>query len=345
MQINTSDFFNHPFINCRKHPRFDLWVANYKPSAAYTAGVMDDPLVRQARGLVFDAAGNIVLRPFSKFFNVGQNEESRIENLPFNAPFTVAEKLDGSLIIFGVWRGELVVTTRGSFESDQAAWADAYIRQHIDLSKLLNGVTYLAEGIYPLNRVVLQYGVDRLPLLAVIENHTGFEYSPITAAQLLNMEHAAEYNYSLSDLLNLVATAEGVEGWVVKWVRDDGSALRVKFKTLWYIAEHRNKFNINDKTIFTRIASGQSAIQDSDPDELHEWIRGIESFIRLVYLHDSEIVLDLYLKAKGLDSRKAQAQFLIPQYKEYAGMVFGLLDGKDINEQLYNRAWEAYRNK
>jgi len=54
---------------------------------------------RECRGIGFDAkTGKIVTRKFHKFFNINEKPESALENINFDRPFTVIEKLDGSLI-------------------------------------------------------------------------------------------------------------------------------------------------------------------------------------------------------------------------------------------------------
>lgn len=117
-----------------------------------------------ARGLVIDIRRmKIVAKPFPKFMNLGE-PGCDVELSDLNSgKFTAIEKVDGSLgiIFFNSYEGKWVVMTRGSFNSEQAKTAQAWIDSDIAQKELTSGglhVTYLAEIIYPQNRIVVDYG-------------------------------------------------------------------------------------------------------------------------------------------------------------------------------------------
>ena len=56
-----------------------------------------DDLERECRGITFDKNGNIVSRPLHKFFNINQNEKSRIENINYNGISYIGDKFDVAL--------------------------------------------------------------------------------------------------------------------------------------------------------------------------------------------------------------------------------------------------------
>jgi tRNA splicing ligase len=50
---------------------------------------------RECRGLIFDSKGKLISRPYAKFFNVGEKEETQIHKINLYEPHVVLEKLDG----------------------------------------------------------------------------------------------------------------------------------------------------------------------------------------------------------------------------------------------------------
>ena len=77
------------------HPTLDLTIWNYTPKVQYER--LWDDITTQCRGLITNSNGEIIARPFKKFFNY---EEHTDEEIP-NESFDVFEKMDGSLgIIF-----------------------------------------------------------------------------------------------------------------------------------------------------------------------------------------------------------------------------------------------------
>lgn len=81
------------------------------------------PYARELRGLTFDAeTGALLSRPYHKFFNAGEREETLPRNLDFGAAHAVLEKLDGSMVhAFLAPGGELAFATR----SGVTAFSDA----------------------------------------------------------------------------------------------------------------------------------------------------------------------------------------------------------------------------
>jgi tRNA splicing ligase len=51
---------------------------------------------RECRGLIFDTAtGQLISRPYHKFFNAGEKEETQLDKINLYEPHVVLEKLDG----------------------------------------------------------------------------------------------------------------------------------------------------------------------------------------------------------------------------------------------------------
>ena len=53
---------------------------------------------RECRGLIFDKAGVLISRPFHKFFNVNEREETQMNVIDLGQPHVIMEKMDGSMI-------------------------------------------------------------------------------------------------------------------------------------------------------------------------------------------------------------------------------------------------------
>lgn len=187
-------------------------------------GAWDETTVL-ARGLILDpASGRVVATPFPKFFNVGE----RGETLP-DLPFETTEKLDGSLVIIFHHSGRWRTATKGAFDSSQAVWAQERL-DRLDLSALTPGTTYLAEAVYPENRIVVHYREAALVMLAAYAE-TGEELSLQALAETaakLGWRLAGRYDFSsVSDLLSRAKSLPRTEeGFVIRFA--DGHRVKVK---------------------------------------------------------------------------------------------------------------------
>src|SRR5579885_481968 len=159
------------YLTGRSHPSADLIIWNYTAKAQYEKHWTEETMM--CRGLITTSAGEIVARPFPKFFNYEEYEGQ----IP-KEPFTVTEKMDGSLGILYFVDGKPAIATRGSFTSEQAIRATAILRERYEHFPFSPHYTYLFEIIYPGNRIVVDYGkMDDLVLLATIYTKTGAEHS------------------------------------------------------------------------------------------------------------------------------------------------------------------------
>lgn len=133
-----------------------LWC--YTSKAVYDRAW--SPAVLAARGLVLDREREtVVATAFPKFFNVGELGQP----IP-DEPCEIFEKVDGSLIVVfhdgHRWRA----ATKGSLDSAQAQWAERRL-DAADLAALTPGTTYLAEAIYPENKIIIPYEETGLVML------------------------------------------------------------------------------------------------------------------------------------------------------------------------------------
>ncbi len=242
-----------------------------------------------ARGLILDeAAGEVVATPFPKFFNAGEGGRP----IP-TGPFDCYEKLDGSLIIIHQHKGRWRAATKGSFDSDQARWAEARLQG--ENPGLAQCATYLCEAIYAENRIVVSYPTESLVLLGAYDQ-CGNEADPmhlVMAAKIQGWRLPRIREYGSFD--EMAADAKALpgseEGYVVRF--RDGTRLKVKgdeYKRLHALAS-----NVTPLAMWSAMVAGDDmgAIRRDLPEE---------------FLGDFDgIVAALDAKIYGLAGRIAEA--------------------------------------
>ncbi len=216
-----------------------------------------------ARGVVLDpAARRVVATPFPKFFNAGEADRpGRPAGYP-KTSFTVYEKVDGSLIALWhdgrSWRA----STKGSFHSPQAKWAQSQLTDR-DVRSLTPGTTYLLEAISPVSRIVVRYPQDELVLLAAYKAD-GYELSDAeldAVAEACGRRVAVRHTFT-EDVPGIMAFAKSLpasqEGFVLRFggIPDGPGGLRLKVKGDEYRRLHRLISEVTPLGIWNVLASG-----------------------------------------------------------------------------------------
>ena len=321
------------YVCVQRHPTTPLYIYNYTPKAQYER--VWNEVTLQCRGLVLDAAGTVVARPFRKFFNLEE-----VSSLPAE-PFEVYEKLDGSLGIL-YWVGdEAFIATRGSFASDQSRRANQILQgryQHV-LPYLDRRHTYLFEIIYPENRIVVNYGGrEDLVLLAVVDTATGAELS------LPEVGFPVVERYDgLTDLATIrEKAADNKEGFVIKFA----GGYRVKVKFAEYVRLHHILTRVSSKHIweYLRTDRPMEELIEQVPDEFYQWVRQTESRLKEQYATIEQEAQQRYEVLRGLlgaDFTRKEFAALATRYP-HPQLLFGLLDGKDLRDRIWQMVEPAY---
>lgn len=246
-------------ISIQTHPSLPLYVYNYTQSAQFSKTWNAATLA--SRGLIADADGNVVARPFTKFFNYGEISAEDLKNL--SGRVVASDKLDGSMGVgyLNPETGNINIATRGSFTSDQALHAtDLYLTEYDGKWSPKEGFTYIWEIIYPENRIVLNYGqTDQLALIGRINMETGVS-TPLPDITEWPFARADVFDHAtLADSLQ-AAPRSNSEGIVVHFVESDA---RVKIKQEDYVRLHRVVTGVTARRVWELLANG---------DDLDAWL-------------------------------------------------------------------------
>jgi len=201
---------------------------------------------RQARGLILNEEGNYVARPFSKFFALGERQETYLQNLPDDIP-EIAIKYDGSLVI--VFENPITnkwdAITRGCWDNDQTRFAKKWLYENeagraagdsCNADKLESGYTYCFELVAPWNQVVIKYEEEKMILLGRI-NQWGMDTTYKEVAEYATKVGLAsvEYFSGLVSEIDLEEIPDDIEGYVARFA----NGFRVKLKSPWYEELHK----------------------------------------------------------------------------------------------------------
>jgi RNA ligase len=331
-------------VNVQSHPESQLRIANYTQRAQFS-GAWDE-VTMQCRGLIFDADSlEVVARPWRKFWNLGDVRfpETLPENLPATPP-AITRKLDGSLGISYVLAGSQRVATRGSFISDQSAWATEWIQRNHAQIAIPDGWTALWEIVYDDNRIVVRYAWEGLVCLGLVKIDTGEEMQ-LDAAKAWAESQGVRYVESFDKPLAGLADEDedNEEGYVATWVREGAPPLKVKIKYATYVQIHKILTGTSIVGVWELLRDGKdlSALKTGVPEEFCAWLDGLEARLLGEYRDLEQRALAAFHAyprqvddPKNPEQRKQFAAYAVQQ-KGLTPLLFTLLDGGDIGPMIW----------
>jgi RNA ligase len=328
------------YVREQQHPTEGLTIFNYTEKAAYEN--VWNPVTLACRGLIArPATGEVVARPFTKFFNYGQVGAATIA---LDAPVQVTDKMDGSLgIVYPTSDGRYAVATRGSFASDQAVHATALLRSRYATWWPTPGWTALFEIVYPANRIVCDYGdTDDLVFLGAVDMLTGKVEGP-GVGRFMGWRGPATTAFAaptLSDAL-AIEPRPNAEGVVVRCLNTGGM---IKLKQADYVALHRIVTGLSARTVWQHLVDGKSLDEliAPLPDEFHPWVQDIANGITTAVQQEAWRLEEEYTRVRDAmpdawqaGDRASRAEFAKVAAKlPDSWALFALLDGKDIRPKL-----------
>lgn len=327
-------------ITTQKHPTLDLLIHNYTPVCQYSRAW--DELTLMCRGLITDLDGNIVARPFPKFFNLSEHEGHeasdhegfRLPPIDWHQDFLALKKYDGSLGIL-YFAGDVPwIATRGSFTSDQAIQGTRMFRaKGYDRLPRQDGMTFLFEIIYPQNRIVVDYGgMEDLVLLDVIDNATGrgctyealIEWGKEIGCPVVEAIPATE-----EELRARGGTSPAnEEGYVVRF--EDGTRVKIKFEE--YVRLHRLVTGVSTKSIWESLASGQGVAEllERVPDEFNAWVKQTVADLTGQFEARTREATVLFADIQSRLGQASRKEFALEfvKHQPLTSVLFHILDGK-----------------
>lgn len=214
---------------------------------------------RQTRGCVIDINEvKLVSATMEKFFNVDEKlytANKEVLRRTKKGKVTTYIKQDGSCITMS-YQDELLITTPGSFESQQVLWATDYLTNYHtsflqDVHQKMNHYTFIFEYVGPKNRVVVLYKKTDMVLLQIIDTRTG---------RLLSLNEVKEiadiYGFTMCqttdepfDVLMVEKDnvekykADSIEGWIIR-IDTEEETFMVKLKCGDYLSMHHMISNV-----------------------------------------------------------------------------------------------------
>ncbi len=321
-----AEYAERGLINIVEHPENpNVVILNYTPQCVFERKW--DEITRACRGLIVNKkTGEILARPFDKFFNYEEPEAI----IPPGTP-EVTVKLDGSLGISYRLNGKLYWATRGSFTSEQSQVAQEMWDRKYRNVKVPENLTILVEIIHPVTRVVVKYDFEDLVLIGARDRFTGYDYpydELVDLARVLGMPVMERVNFNdLAEVRDYVSKLDDQhEGFVLRW--KDG--YRVKMKSPQYLE------------VF-RIVRGLSSQKKAEA-----WANGeIDSLILAL---PEEFRNEIEQLKKELDFRLEQELNCLKEYMEQAPMngsrkEFALWVQENIPTRYIPLAFGYYDNR
>jgi RNA ligase len=318
------------------HPTLPLSIYNYSRSCQY--GGKWDIVTLDCRGLVLDGEGNVIAKPFPKFFNMEELPDGEIPN----EPFEVYEKMDGSLGVCFHYNDEWYIATRGSFTSEQAIKGRELLEKYDYKNGMIPGYTYLFEIIYPENRIVVDYGgVEKLVVLGAYNNEAGKECN---IDEMVNegFEVVTKYN-TFGEGFDVLKReiSNSKEGYVIRFK----GGMRMKIKGDEYVRLHRILTNFSTTDIWELLMNKGDINEflERVPDEFDKWVKNTISELRYAFFQISERAGKLYDgfrygKYGDVDpepTKKEFAEFVMKQAEPLRSVMFAMWDKKPYDHIIW----------
>jgi RNA ligase len=299
---------------------------------------------RECRGIIFNQDGELISRPYAKFFNVGEKPETQLNEVNLYESHIVLEKLDGSMIRpIPTVEGFNLATKAGVTDISQQA--EEFISDKPHYAKFIHSMfdgklTPIFEWVSRKNRIVVDYENDNLILTAIRNTEMG-HYLPY-----FNMLDLAEHwNIPVVQAVDGLAV-QNIELFVKQireWEDSEGVVLRfdtghmVKIKADQYVLRHKTKDAINqEKNVISILLNDD--VDDLIPLLTPEDATRIQEFQHAFWLSFEDVAGEIYDLYRQIDKGQSQKDFalfavssVLPHYQPF---MFKLRKGFPIKDLL-----------
>jgi RNA ligase len=238
-------------------------------------------LRRECRGIIFDKEGKVLRRPYHKFFNLNERDETQFADVDLSHPHVILEKLDGSMIVPYRVNGRVIWGTKMG-DTEVASPVHDFVKKNPQYVEFFEFCEHLHcspifEWMSRKQRIVIDHPVDRLVLTA-IRAITDGSYASHDAMQIYGSRYGIEVvqefpvdgKTSIEEICEYVRTCQDTEGVVIRF--DNGHML--KLKTDDYVRIHKAKDailkerNVVDMIINEKLDDVMAMLPEEDREEL-----------------------------------------------------------------------------
>lgn len=354
MLKKLEEYHQKGLLHKQHHPHHDLIIWNYSPKVQYEK--LWDDVTLKCRGLITDTKGNVIVQPFIKFFNY----EEDVNPIPMNSDYVyVQEKMDGSLGILFNYKNEWIMSTRGSFTSEQSKKGLEILKNKYQLRSFEPSIAYLVEIIYPENRIVVDYNQEKITFLsATLNRHFKWETSDndelhwTTACSFFHVngiekEDIVETKQLFSfgnDLYKELKekNEKNKEGFVLRFFPSNH---RVKIKFEEYVRLHKIITGISNRTIWEYLKDKKSfdEILDKVPDEFYSWVKETAKDLTIRYENiekEYKWIFEHIMKDKNSNERKVFAEFA--KRYSHSSILFKMKDNQNYENIIWKILYPNY---
>lgn len=331
---NLQNYIKDGFISCREHNSGDYLIYNYTAKTQYERFWNNTTTV--CRGLITDTEGNIISRPFKKFFNL--SEISGLD-IYLGKPYTISEKADGCLgILWYDHNGNPNIATRGSFHSDQAEWATDFYRSRYSQEKCSDGITRLFEIICKSSKIVINYDFEDLIHITSIDNNSGNDV-------IDEWNHRKVRKFNIDEKV----PPRKLQQYLMRagYLHDDGNqegvvltfdtnpTFRLKIKLDKYVEIHKFISNLSCKSVWGACYNNKiQELIDLCPDELYNDLRDIYIYLSNRFMSLENHIREIFHKI-NCESRKEFAARAL-QYS-FSDVLFKMKDGQNYDQNIWKK--------
>jgi len=333
MKCNLSilnNYIDRGLVIKQDHPSLPLSIYNYSRECQYSK--QWDDITLNMRGTILDIEGNVIAKPFPKFFNM---EELLDTGIP-NESFEVFEKMDGSLGIFFYYERTLSLEERYNiwFNNNYVTGMERFFDPnklpdfddpYYEPTPKIKGEWHMAtRGSFTSEQAIkgmeiakrLNYdnicvlGYTYLFEIIYPENRIVVDYGKEERLVLLGVMDKKGEEFPYSEIegegWDIVNKYDGVndytklkemisnneEGYVIRF----SGGMRMKIKGEEYVRLHRILTNFSTKDIWELLKNNEpmEPFLERVPDEFDDWVKRIMMNLRYSFHHIDERVGKMY---------------------------------------------------
>jgi hypothetical protein len=216
-----------------------LFVLKYKKRVFYDN--LWNEYIAECRGSIVDEDFNLITYPFTKIYNYGIEKEAPV--LSDDTDVTAFRKVNGFMVACTWYKGDVLVSTTGSTDSDYVGYAKEMMLTHAPWADWqmafanteMQGITVMFECVHPIDPHIIPEKPG-MYVLGYRENvwHSPIQHNPFALgdmAKMFNCFEAEDMHLSLGFLKSHFVKNCKHEGYVF-YTKDGVSA---KIKSPYYL--------------------------------------------------------------------------------------------------------------